>query len=128
MMDQRVRLVGLLFLTACAGSPAVSHAARAASPARRGPDSASAPVGIRTPSAPAVLPASPPLDYDSETDNDQAYLDNTRRAVELYREFIDRAGTDPQYAAAVKRSREQIEDLTNSGIFVGRGMRERAKK
>jgi hypothetical protein len=79
--------------------------------------------------APASRNAQParPFDYDQEADADQVYLDETRRAIELYRKFIERAGNDPAYAAAVKRSREQIEDLTSAGIFVEEGRRSRGK-
>ena len=40
------------------------------------------------------------------------------RAVVLYREFIERAGDDPIYAEAVKRSRERIRDLSDAVPFL----------
>ena len=40
------------------------------------------------------------------------------RSVLLYREFIERAGDDPRYAEAVKRSRERIRDATDTLLFL----------
>ena len=40
------------------------------------------------------------------------------RAVVLYREFIERAGDDPIYAEAVKRSRERIRDISDAVPFL----------
>lgn len=85
---------------------------------------------VRLPNRPPIArnarPASA-FDYEHQADDDQAYLDQTRRAIELYQAFIERAGNDPEYRAAVKRSREQIEDLTSARIFVEDGLRSRAK-
>jgi hypothetical protein len=40
------------------------------------------------------------------------------RAIELYREFIERAGDDPRYAEAVRRSKGRIEDATLTICFL----------
>lgn len=44
---------------------------------------------------------------DRYTDHQIARL---REAIVLYEQFIERAGDDPAFAAAVERSRERIED------------------
>lgn len=44
------------------------------------------------------------------------------RAVVLYREFIERAGDDPVYAEAVKRSRERIRDISDAVPFLRENM------
>jgi hypothetical protein len=44
------------------------------------------------------------------------------RAVVLYREFIERAGDDPIYAEAVKRSRERIRDISDAVPFLRENM------
>ena len=43
------------------------------------------------------------------------------RAILLYEQFIDRAGDDPRYAEAVKRSRERIADAKATLGFLREG-------
>jgi hypothetical protein len=50
-----------------------------------------------------------------------------RKAALLYQEFIDRAGSDPSYAEAVRRSRERISDIQAILRFREEGRRERAR-
>jgi hypothetical protein len=41
-----------------------------------------------------------------------------RRAIALYQQFIERAGTDPAFSEAVKRSRDRIEDAEATIAFL----------
>jgi hypothetical protein len=41
-----------------------------------------------------------------------------RRAIALYRQFLERAEGDPQFSDAVKRSRERIEDAERTITFL----------
>lgn len=41
-----------------------------------------------------------------------------RRAILLYEQFLERAGDDPEYAVAVKRSREALADLRDTLVFL----------
>jgi hypothetical protein len=55
------------------------------------------------------------LDPRFSTERQVAALE---RAIALYRQFLDRAGDDPRYAEAVRRSRERIEDARHTLIFL----------
>jgi hypothetical protein len=52
------------------------------------------------------------------TDRQIAALEH---AILLYREFLGRAGDDPRYADAAKRSRERIEDAKQTLDFLRNG-------
>jgi len=54
------------------------------------------------------------------------FVENAERAIGEYSEFIARAGESQEYAPAVKRSREQIEDLQAAIDFVRAGAAQRA--
>jgi hypothetical protein len=41
-----------------------------------------------------------------------------RRAITLYQQFIDRAGGDPAFAEAVKRSRDRMKDAEETIAFL----------
>jgi hypothetical protein len=73
--------------------------------------------------------ANAPLEYHEQSDSDRVFIENAERAIGEYTEFIARAGDSPEYARAVQRSREQIQDLTDTLIFVrgGAGARTGAK-
>ena len=43
------------------------------------------------------------------------------RAILLYEQFIDRAGDDPRYAEAVRRSRDRIVDAKATLAFLREG-------
>ena len=105
----------ILSVVACS-SGASSTVVRAASaaPAAR----ASAPALAANPAAPA---ANAPLAYHDENERDRVFIANAERAIGEYTEFIARAGSNPEYAAAVKRSREKIEDLRDTLSFVRAG-------
>jgi hypothetical protein len=62
-----------------------------------------------------------PLEYRAENDGDRVFIENAERAIGEYSEFIARAGEREEYASAVKRSREQIQDLRDAIIFVRAG-------
>jgi len=66
-----------------------------------------------------------PLEYHVESDGDRVFIENAERAIAEYSEFIARAGESEEYAAAVKRSREQIEDLRAALVFVRAGSEQR---
>lgn len=114
-MDKRMYIIGWLALTGCSAPAAAAlHA----------------PVRVATATEPARHASRPTaaLVYDEGSARDQAFLDNAERAIREYHEFIARAGNDDQFAPAVKRSREQVEDLQAEIEFVRAGMRERASR
>jgi hypothetical protein len=59
--------------------------------------------------------ASPELDDRFAVTRQVAALE---RAIELYQAFIVRAGDDPQYAEAVRRSRNRMEDARLTVCFL----------
>ncbi|HEY0465329.1 MAG TPA: hypothetical protein VGC79_14040 [Polyangiaceae bacterium] len=69
---------------------------------------------------------STPLEYHDENERDRVFIENAERAIGEYSEFIARAGDSEEYAPAVKRSREQIEDLKLAIDFVRGGAQVRA--
>jgi hypothetical protein len=62
-----------------------------------------------------------PLEYHEQSDSDRVFIENAERAIGEYTAFINRAGDREEYAQAVKRSREQIDDLREAIIFVRAG-------
>ena len=133
-MDQRAWLFLATFLAGCSGATVVNGSSRAPSASVQARAPAPAPAIPKERDATSASPeraaatASAPLELDYAADDGQTFVENAKRAVAEYREFIERAGTDEQYAPAVKRSRERIEDLEAARIFVENGMRERAGK
>ena len=107
--------VGLLGVLACSGVTA-SQAARAP---------AIAPLAYvanndsvhRSP----IPSPSPTLEYSESRESDRVFIENAERAIGQYSEFIARAGEREEYAAAVERSRAQIEDLRAAIAFVRSG-------
>jgi hypothetical protein len=61
------------------------------------------------------------LEHHDDNAHDRVFIENAERAIGEYNEFIARAGSNPEYAAAVKRSREKIEDLRDTLRFVRAG-------
>jgi len=100
-------------------------------------------VGSRTPAA-AVAPAtriqathavaakkqgavaSAPPEYYDQSESDRVFIENAERAIGEYSAFLARAGESEEFARAVQRSREQIEDLQAAIVFVRRGAQTRA--
>ena len=94
-------------------------------------------VGARAAVAPTIVTAAPrarprasvaknetvraPLEYRDQNPSDRVFIENAERAISEYSEFIARAGEREEYAPAVKRSREQIQDLRDAIDFVRAG-------
>ena len=132
-MSRSIFVVGLVGMLGCssAGTGAASHPA---TPADATAGGVIAPVAsTRTavaaaqsePSAPSA-PTTAALEYHDESDSVRAAIENAERAARLYEEFLARAGDSEEYAAAVKRSREQIKDLRDTLVFIREGAAQRA--
>ena len=119
-MNTHLLALGILGLWGCSGA-VQSREARAVTtrPALNAP----APVAEHAP-----VPERAPLTYHSESDSDRVFIENAERAIREYREFIARAGDSQEYAAAVKRSREQIHDLQDTLVFVREGSEQRVER
>ena len=111
------------------------------------PEPARAPASTHTAGAPAPaattahanddLPAPPPAAAMAEADalyrdqlatqgRDERFSTDRQiaalnQAILLYQQFIDRAGDDPRYAEAVKRSRDRIADAQATLGFLRQG-------
>jgi len=131
-MNKRTYLLGcwgFLGLAACS-SGAQGAGARVAT----------TPNGVERTAPPAVQPrgavaqrgddlgatAKAPLEYHEESEADRVFIENAERAIREYSEFLARAGDSEEYARAVERSREQIEDLQKAIVFVREGAAQRA--
>jgi hypothetical protein len=92
--------------------------------------SAPAPVSRNQPQPPVskTEAARAPLGDRDQAESDRVFAENAERAIGEYSEFIARAGANEEYAPAVKRSREQIEDLRAALDFVRAGAAERAAR
>jgi hypothetical protein len=44
-----------------------------------------------------------------------------KKAAEQYKTFIDKAGSDPAFAAAVKRSKDRSQDIADTVKFIEEG-------
>jgi hypothetical protein len=113
----------LVFLSAlgCA-TPATTVSNR---PAKSAP-AAAEPVAVEQPPAPLgeTLGEADRL-YDSQLGASRAgqfevdrQVTELRRAVLLYKQFIERAEQQPELAAAVRKSRERIDDACNTIVFL----------
>jgi hypothetical protein len=120
LMPRFLVICCLGWATACgAAGPPVATA-----PTKRAPAVAQA-KRVAVPSPPAVAHPRAPLTAELEPREQQEDA-ALRKAALLYQEFIDRAGTDPSYADAVRRSRERIADIEAILRFRDEGRRERA--
>ena len=116
-MNKRNHFLGLLAVLVCSCGVGEVASRAAAAPASEPP----APREQRPkPVARNETPRTP-LEYRAENDRDRVFIENAERAIGQYSEFIARAGDSEQYAPAVKRSREQIEDLQAAIVFVRAG-------
>ena len=129
-MSRSIFVVGLVGMLGCssAGTAAASHPA---TPADATPGVVIARVASTRTAVPIAQsePPAPPtaaLEYHDETDSVRAAIENAERAARLYEEFLARAGDSEEYAAAVKRSREQIKDLRDTLVFIREGAAQRA--
>jgi hypothetical protein len=102
---------GLVGAWACSGGAGrIDAQAATATPAPR----------IRAPE-PVSNARTTPIEYHDPSDSDRVFIENAERAIGQYTEFIARAGESAEYAQAVRRSREQIEDLRAAIVFVRAG-------
>jgi hypothetical protein len=118
---QRILVIWCVGLVgACAaGRPSTT----AAPPPRPAAVARAQPVDVPAPKPSAEVPLS--LEPDRQEKEEDAML---CKAVSLYREFIDRAGSDPTYAEAARRSRERIADIEAILTFRAEGRGEHARK
>ena len=118
------KLTMLLVFLAAAGcaAPATTAGSR---PARSAP-AAAEPVAVAEPEAPLgeTLTEADRL-YDSQLGASRAgqfevdrQVAELRRSVLLYKQFIERAEQQPEMAAAVRKSRERIDDACNTIVFL----------
>jgi len=117
---------GALGMLGCSGAGSV---------AARPPTPLVSPTGAAAVSSPGPSALTPPqraqataraIEYDDESEADRVFIENAERAIAEYSEFLVRAGDSPEYARAVQRSREQIEDLRQAILFVRAGAAQRA--
>jgi len=112
---QRPMFVAFVIFASLAGC-ATAPESPARSPDSRGVDhpSASSPGASRQRDANAAASPKPAHPQADDAYADELAIDSQvaelRRAIVLYRQFIERAEHDSQYAEAVQRSRERIED------------------
>lgn len=132
-MNRSIYLVALVGSLSALGCSAVGAdaGARTSVPAHARPESAAAAAPSARPRAlatdsPRSTAVSAPLEYHDETEADRVFIENAERAIAQYSEFLARAGDNPEYAVAAKRSREQIEDLQAALVFVRTGAAQRA--
>jgi len=132
-MNNRTYLLGcwgLFGVVACSSGPQSAGARTAVTP--NGVERAAPLPKVQTREAVAQrgdeqrATAKAPLAYHEESDADRVFIENAERAIREYSEFVARAGDSQEYAQAVKRSREQIEDLQKAIIFVREGAAQRA--
>lgn len=116
-------MMPLVFLAAvgCA-APAATASNRPA----KSPPAAVEPAGVEEPAGrPAETLSEADRLYDSQLGASRAgqfevdrQVTELRRAVLLYKQFIERAETQPELAAAVRKSRERIDDACNTIVFL----------
>jgi hypothetical protein len=94
---------------------AIACAGRSPEPAASAPSPVAAPARttVATPAPVAAEVAAPAAVADE--DRQIAVL---REARASFAEFIDRAGNDPEFAEAVQRSRDRIEDIDATIVFL----------
>ncbi|HEX2672826.1 MAG TPA: hypothetical protein VHM25_18205 [Polyangiaceae bacterium] len=129
-MSRHIYGWGFIVICGCSGATGAASApaatARLAGP-RSGPEVATVTSAPASPSGSGSRSASSSrLEYHDETEADRRFIENAERAIGEYSAFIARAGDSAEYAPAVKRSREQIEDLQQAIIFVRAGAAQRA--
>ena len=117
---QRILVIWCLGLLGACG--AAHPATTAAPPPRAAAVARVKRVDVPAPKPSAQVPLS--LEPDQQAAEEDAIL---RKAISLYQEFIDRAGSDPAYAEAVRRSRQRIADMQSILEFREEGRRERAR-
>lgn len=123
-MSKKIYSLVLSSAVACSGSAASIGAKTAATAPVRTETRATE---TRAPVAKSEAPTlSAPRESHDANERDRVFVENAERAIGQYSEFIARAGDSEEYAPAVKRSREQIQDLQATLVFVRGGAAERA--
>jgi hypothetical protein len=111
----------LFGVVACSGAVTTAHGARVQTLVAPAPtDESASATSAMSPTTNARL------DYQEMSESDRLFIENAERAIGEYSEFLARAGESAEYAHAVKRSREQIEDLREAIVFVRAGAAQRA--
>ena len=114
----RSLIVGTVCLLSGCGGETLKAEAR--SPAESAPlrDAATAKTD-----APAQV--ADPLVTQSGDAAEKQTLEHLRHARALLRTFLEKAGSEPAYAEAVRRATTRVEDLTATIDFIEQGLRER---
>ena len=123
----RVTVLGVAAVVGCAGGP--PPVAMQKSKASRA-DADPAPRQVASSTAQRTGRERPPTDVEvpGAADGDERTIRALEKSASLYRQFIERAGDDPEYAEAVERSRERLEDIRDTLEFVRRGIHERRRQ
>lgn len=58
-------------------------------------------------------------------DPDKRAIFELMRASELFKTFVAKAGNEPEFAVAVRRSKERVADIDATLAFLNAGLRER---
>jgi hypothetical protein len=133
-VSELYEVLGMRVLLAVSLPIVLSCAAAPSSPARAGATSPPLAAGPPAPSAPKTAASEPPeramADADGirrdqlpvparyerfATDRQVAALE---RAIVLYEQFLERAGEDPRYGEAARRSRDRIVDARETIVFL----------
>jgi hypothetical protein len=97
----------------------------AVSPGARVPV-AMTPTAGRTPGASAVAATPRPAPtVPSTEDPDRRAITELRHASALFETFVTKAGAEPRFADAVRRSKARMEDIQATLVFLEEGLRER---
>lgn len=86
---------------------------------------ASSPVTPRRPAIAAVPASSPARPAPTVDDPDERAVAELRRASALFETFVAKAGSEPRFADAVRRSKARMEDIQATLVFLEEGLRER---
>ena len=114
----------LVLLVACAGHQPVASTAPAARMRPRPATSASGEGVVER--APATSPS--PYAAVASEDLDEYHLRMLALAQTEFETFIRKAGTEPRFTDAVRRSRDHIEDIQRMREFIAAGLEERRKQ
>jgi hypothetical protein len=104
-----------MILLACAGSGGHAPPGSATTPALSTPPSAPRTQDRVAHTPPPALPLDP----------DERAIVELRRASELFATFVAKAGDNPEFVDAVRRSKERMADIRATLPFLEAGLRER---
>ncbi|HEV8246612.1 MAG TPA: hypothetical protein VGP93_12625 [Polyangiaceae bacterium] len=121
MMKSALLFVGTALLSSCSQTPQPVSQAQPAPRAARPPPAHLAATNALPPPPSASAPEQP----RSASAEDQRVIAELAKAFGLYQQFIDKAGSDEAYAQAVTRSKERMEDIRSTLIFLRQGIAER---